>query len=196
MKKFYVIGMCIALSLMLSSCNLLGSDKKTDATEESKSADESVATDSEDSTDATDADTTSLPSTIAITAPVPDGWTAIEGSVIPVQYSNFTASFMVMKEVYFSSNNLDEVVTQAQAIFTESFDNVEYIGDVKTLTIDGYDARQFIFTCELMGLSMKYQYNYIKIGEDIYSVIFADFATTYEDMAPDFEQILTDIQFG
>ena len=205
MKKILLFFLCIALSVMVCSCgNSKPDTTKSDATDKSAAAeiteaDETEApedTTAEDTVAATVGDTTAALSDIAISATVPDGWTKVEDSTLPLQYMKSTASFMVMQEVYFSSNSLDDVVVQAQSIFSDTFDNVEYIGDVTTLTIGGNDARQFTFTCEFSGFVMEYEYNYVKVGEDIYSVIFADLGDTFPALVPEFEQILGTVQFG
>lgn len=200
-----MFSLCIGLSMMVCSCSLFNSDvKKPIATETSPTTTGTAATGTKESTDVASEETTttaavestSLPTPVAITVTVPDGWTKVDGFGLAAQYAKVTASFMVIQEVYFSSNDLDEIVLQAQSVFSASFDNVVYIGDVKTLTLDGYDARQFILTCDFSGITMKYEYNYVRIGEQIYSVIFADLASTYDDLNPDFEQIRNNIQFG
>ncbi len=197
LKKIVLLVLCIAMTLSLCSCN---SQKDTAAT--TKSAENTTAAAAAEATaeasaaQATTAANSPADSDIVISITPPDGWTPVEGTVLAAQYMKNTASFMVTHEVYFSSTDLDEIVTQAKGMFTDSFDKVEFAGDTETLTVDGNDARRFIFTCEVSGMAMKYQYIYVLVGDNVYSLLFGDLAATYDDISADSEQIIADIKFG
>lgn len=125
---------------------------------------------------------------------VPDSWEPVEGSVLSVQYMKNTASFMAKKE-NFSSNDLDTVVKEAKTIFEKTFKNVEYIGGVETIQVDGLDARKFVFTSEISGLKMKYLYVYTLAGSQIYAITFGDLTTTFDNLSSDYNTILGNIKF-
>jgi len=201
MKKIGLLCLILALSMMVCSCGLGKSVKST-------TTDDTTAASTEKVTDATTADasvattgetvpdTTLAPTAVQINATLPDGWTKVEGSSLPVQYSKVTASFMAMQETSFPTTDLDKDVDLAKGIFSSTFDNVVYIGEVKTLTIDGNDARQFVFTCDAYGITMEYEYNYVKVGDSLYSVIFADLADTFPNLTADFDAIRSSVTFG
>lgn len=196
-----LLVLCAAMTLSLCSCN-----SQKEAAAATKSAENTIAaaaetTAAQEAAEASTAQAATVAnspagSDIVISITPPDGWTPVEGTVLAAQYMKNTASFMVTHEVYFSSTDLDEIVTQAKEIFTSSFDKVEFIGDTETLTVDGNDARRFIFTCEVSGMAMKYQYIYVLVGDNVYSLLFGDLAATYDDISADSEQITADIKFG
>lgn len=201
MKKIGLLCLILALSMMVCSCGLGKSvkstttgaldSKSTEKVTDATTADASVATTGE-----TVPDTTLAPAAVQINATLPDGWTKLEGSPYPVSYSKVTATFMATQETSFPTTDLDKDVDLAKGIVSDTFDNVVYIGDVKSLTIDGNDARQFTFTCDAFGISMEYEYNYVKVGDSLYSVIFADFAYSFPNLTADFDAIRSSVTFG
>ena len=124
----------------------------------------------------------------------PSGWEPVEGSVIPVQYLKDTTSFMVKTE-NFQSTALDDVISEAKGAFEGSFEGVAYAGDAESITVDGKDARKLIFTCEVSGMQMKYEYVYLVAGGSVYAITFGGSADTFDSLLADYEQILTDICF-
>jgi len=201
-KKSAVLFLCAALTISICSCgSAAGKTETTKAAEDTtieETAEETASEETEMTAGLTTVQTAPVSTVpdITVTITPPDGWVKVENSVILAQYTKSTASFMVSNESYFSSTNLDDVVTEAKGIFSDSFTNVEYIGDTETITVDGHDARKFFFTCEFGTIPFKYEYIYIKIGDGIYSIVFGDFEETFDALAPDIEKILTDIKFS
>lgn len=124
----------------------------------------------------------------------PDGWEPVDGSVLPVQYLKSTVSFMV-KEEKFQGKTLDDVIIEAQEAFENAFEDVKYEGDATTVTIDGKDARQMLFTCTISGMKMKYEYVYLFAGGKVYAITFGGPADTFATLSADYAQILKDIRF-
>ena len=146
----------------------------------------------------TEAETTTAasPVDVTITADMPDGWEPVEGSVAVLQYMKNTSSFIAVKEMYFKSTELDEIVSEAKGVFSKSFDNVVYEGDPETLTVAGQDARQIVFTCDISDMSFKYRIVYLSAGGNVFSFLFADLAESFDGMNGDYDAILSGIQIS
>jgi hypothetical protein len=125
----------------------------------------------------------------------PSGWKPVEGSVLQVQYMKNTASFMVKSEP-FTQKNIDDVAAEAQKIFTNTFSKVNFAGKAEAITVDGKDARKIVFTCEVSGMQMKYEYVYVFVGKEVYAITFGDLAASFDSLSADYEQILKDISFN
>lgn len=210
-KKLLILFLSLVLAVSTSACakntttSVTAEDTDnttaaadTEKTEKTEKTEESVITTTTDESAAAATTTAAatVPTEVVVSITPPDGWEPVEGSVLPVQYMKGTASFMVVHELYFSSTNLDTVVEEAKGMFSGQFDNVEYIGDPTTITVDGFEARNFIWTCDMSSIAFKYNYTYVKVGESIYSIVLADFTETYDSLSADFDQILTDIKFS
>lgn len=180
-KLIVIVALMMAILIVLPGCNN-GNSSADPASEESTAAE----------TDSTD---TEVSKEVKITITPPEGWEPVEGSTVPVQYLKNTASFIVKNEDFFSSKDLDVVVEEAKAAFSDTFDNVQYLGDVETATIDGKDARILQFTCEVSGMSMKYKYAYLVADGVVYAITFGDLAATFDSLSADYDTILADIKF-
>ncbi|MDF2686594.1 MAG: hypothetical protein K0S55_1776 [Clostridia bacterium] len=124
---------------------------------------------------------------------LPEGWEPVEGSVLPVQYMKNTASFMI-KEEGFAGPTLDDVVKQAEAAFESAFENVEIEG-TGTGSVDGNDSREMVFTCDIGGMKMKFDYVYAIVDGKTYAITFADLEETYNDLESEFGEIFRSIKF-
>ena len=187
MNKFIALSLSLILLLTLSSCgkqNVSGEDPPAavQTQEEQSAADESTSADAQTQKD------------ITIEIVPPSGWEPVAGSVLPVQYLKDTSSFMVKKEP-FQSTVLDDVISEAKGAFGGSFEGVTYAGDAEDITVDGKDARKLIFSCEVSGMQMKYEYVYLVAGGSVYAITFGGPADAFDSMSADYEQILTDIRF-
>lgn len=131
---------------------------------------------------------------ITIEVTPPEGWTAVEGSVLPVQYMKNTASFMVKEEKY-TSTTLDAVVDESLKILQKAFDNFAVKGDTESITVDGKDAKKSTFTCEVSKLNMKFQYTYLFAGGKTYVITFGDMAESFDTLSTDYDSILNNIKF-
>ncbi len=155
---------------------------------------------SETPTEAADASSTAVSETeasegvVEIEITPPDGWTPVEGSVLPVQYMKGTASFMV-KEEPFSGSTLDDVASEALGMYQESFDNVKVQGEAEPFTVDDKDARKLTFTCTIGSLNMKFLYVYLFVEDRTFVITFGDQESTFDALAADYETILSDIRF-
>ncbi|NMC57228.1 MAG: hypothetical protein GYA50_08420 [Eubacteriaceae bacterium] len=127
-----------------------------------------------------------------INVTVPDGWKAVEGSVLEHQYMKNTASFMIKKEA-FSETTLDGVVAAAEGIFKQSFTNYKAVGTPQSIKVGGKDAKKIIFTCEVGKLKMKYMYVYLFVGNDTYAITFGDQQSTFDSLSADYQTILNAI---
>lgn len=178
MKKFIII--CLSLGLIISSA-----------------ACSSKSTSSENKTTPAETNTPKVNTSqekVNIKVTMPDGWTAVTGSVLPVHYMKNTCSVMV-KEEKFSSKNLDDVVLEVKGIFNKSFENTKYIGEAEKITVDGFDARKFLMTCDVSKLNMKYEYVYLSVNGHIYVIVFGDLSKTFDSQIQDYQQILEGISF-
>jgi len=123
----------------------------------------------------------------------PEGWEAVEGSVLPVHYSKNTASFMVKQEG-FRGATIDEVVQEAKSAFDSAFDNVTYINE-ENIKVDGKEAKKIVFTCEVSKMQMKFEFVYLFVGSNVYAITFGDLADTFDSLTSDYEKILEAISF-
>jgi len=180
MNRFIAFSLSVILLITLCSCG------NQNAAEEDPAA--SVQTQEEQSTDE------QAQKEINIEIAPPAGWEPVAGSVLPVQYLKNTSSFMVKKES-FQSTALDDVISEAKGAFEGSFEGVEYAGDAESIAVDGNDARKLIFTCEVSGMQMKYEYVYLTVGGALYAITFGGPADTFDSLSADYEQILADIRF-
>lgn len=193
MKKFIAIILCILMLFTLCSCaaqNISEESSEPSGQSSSVSEQSSVTASSGESSSAPAATT----GDVQITIVPPAGWEPNTGSVLPVQYMKNTASFMV-KEESFSETTIDDVVVAAKAIFESAFDKVAFIGEPETITVSGLDARKIIFTCEVAGMQMKYEYVYLFVGSSVYAITFGDLQASFDSLSADYEQILSDISF-
>lgn len=180
MKKFIIMVLSLTLVLLLSAC---GTQKPTSKTKTPSK--EAATADNTPVTKKTD---------IKIGITPPAGWNPVADSVLQVQYMKKTASFMVKKEA-FNSKSIDDVVKEAKEIFNSSFKEVKYIGETDKITVNGTDARKIVFTCNISGFQMKYEYVYLFAGGDIYVITFGDLAETFDSLSADYNQILKNITF-
>lgn len=190
MKRYLTLLLILVMTVALCAC---GQNEPSDAAGTSGSA----ASAAEDSGSEADADTGSQDKqegVVEIEITPPDGWTPVEGSVIPVQYMKGTASFMV-KEEPFAGATLDEVVSEALEIYQGSFDNVTVQGEAEPFTVDGKDARTLTFTCTISNLNMKFLYVYLFAADKTFVITFGDQESTFDSLTGDYETILSNIRF-
>jgi hypothetical protein len=133
-------------------------------------------------------------SPVSIEIAPPDGWTQMQGSVLPVHYMKGTASFMAKAEP-FSSTNLDDVVKEALGMYQKSFENLKVQGEIEAFTVDEKDARRLTFTCTVSKMNMKYLYVYLFAGDKTYVITFGDLESTFDTLSSDYETILNNIKF-
>jgi hypothetical protein len=131
---------------------------------------------------------------VEIITVTPEGWSPVEGSLIPVQYGKNTASYMI-KEEGFRGATLDEVVEEAFTAYKNAFDNVQLVGEVEPITIDGIEARKLTFTCEMSQMEMKFLFVYLFVEGKVYAITFGDLAETFDELSADYETILGQIEF-
>ena len=202
MKKIAILCLSLATALSVTACqpkNTNASESSSSAAASSETTETSKETTAASTAEETEAETTTTaaaPVDVTITADMPDGWEPVEGSVALLQYMKNTSSFIVTKELYFESTQLDEIVTESKEVFSKSFDNVVYEGDPETLTVAGQEARQIIFTCDISDLTFKYRIVYVSVGGNVFSLLFADLAESFDDMNADYDAILSGIQIS
>lgn len=187
-KVWLIVAILLCLSVF-SGCEKEKSDSDAGAPDQTAAADMGESQAAENSNEGQGAN-----DEVSISVAMPEGWTPVEGSVLPAQYMKDTASFMIKQEA-FSGPGLDEVVEQAKSSFESAFGNVQYIGDTQTVTVDGKDARKLVFTCEVSSMDMEYEYVYLFVGNDVYAITFADLAESFDSLIQDYDAILETIQF-
>ena len=196
MKKYLTLFFILLMVVSLCACGQKGSDPllETSGTPGASAREtETEALSGESGADTASQDKQEGIVTIEITPP--DGWTRVEGSVLPVQYMKGTASFMVKAEP-FSSATLDDVVNEALGIYQKSFDNLKVQGEAEPLTVDEKDARKLTFTCTVSTLDMKYLYVFLFAADKTYVITFGDQESTFDTLAADYETILSNIKFN
>lgn len=181
-----IIGLILLIGMVL----LIGCSSDDPASQNGSQQD----TVAQKSTGVKDNDSTTGKKEVKVVVSAPDGWEAVESIGFLAHYSKDGASFMVKQEPY-SGDNLDKVVQEAKEIFENSFDNVEYAGEPENITVDGREAEKLIFTCEVSGLQMHFQYVFLFIGTDVYVITLGSSADSYNVFAADFEQFLSSINF-
>jgi hypothetical protein len=187
MNKFIALSLSVILLISLCSCGKQNVSEEDPASSVQTQEEQSAAAGSSSADGQTQQE-------IKIEITPPSGWEPVEGSVIPVQYLKDTSSFMVKQEP-FQSTALDDVISEAKGAFEGSFEGVTYAGDAEGITVDGKDARKLIFTCEVSGMQMKYEYVYLVAGGSVYAITFGGPADTFDSLSADYEQILADIRF-
>ncbi len=203
MRKIAILCLCLAAAISVAACQPKNTNTTVSSSSAAASSETTEVTTSEETTAAatsemTEAETTTAasPVDVTITADMPDGWEPVEGSVAVLQYMKNTSSFIAVKEMYFKSTELDEIVSEAKGVFSKSFDNVVYEGDPETLTVAGQDARQIVFTCDISDMSFKYRIVYLSAGGNVFSFLFADLAESFDGMNGDYDAILSGIQIS
>lgn len=202
MKKRFLLSVLILICtiIFLSAC---GSNTKTggnsvpNGTESSNDSSEDTENmeyteDTESGSNFDEKGSNSVETTVSVTPP--EGWEPTDYSPHLAEYTKDTALFMVMKE-YFNTSNLDELVQQAKSAFKGSFLNIEYIGEVESITVGGKDAKKLVFNCDGGDLKIKYWYVFFYLGKDPHSAVFSDTSDIFDNLTGDFEQILESISF-
>ncbi len=186
MKQFLLVSLGIIITIMLCSCSA----------QSSKTSDQSQSNNTPISqgTPTTPQQPEVQQEGVSIMIEPPSGWEPVAGTVLPVQYLKNMVSFMV-KEEKFQGKTLDDVITEAKKAFENAFDDVEYEGEAETITVDGKDARSFIFTCKVSGMQMKYKYVYLLVGGKASVITFGGPVDAFDSLSADYEQILSDIRF-
>lgn len=192
MKRYITLCFILIMVISLCACGQKKSEAFTETPGASTSKNETEASNSQPGADTTSQN--KQEGTVAIEITPPDGWTKVEGSVLPVQYMKGTASFMVKAEP-FSSTNLDDVVKEAIGIYQNSFDNLKVQGEIEPFTVDEKDARKLTFTCPISKLNMKYLFVYLFAADKTYVITFGDQESTFDTLAADYETILNNIRF-
>lgn len=195
MKKYLSLFFILITAVSLCACGQKGSDPLSEASGTPGAS--ASKTETEASNGETGAETASQDKqegTVTIEITPPDGWTPVEGSVLPVQYMKGTASFMVKAES-FDSATLDDVVNKALGIYQKSFDNLKVQGEVEPFTVDEKDARKLTFTCTVSKMNMKYLYVYLFAADKAYVITFGNQESTFDTLAADYETILSNIKF-
>lgn len=185
MKKIMMLTLCLILMISVSACSSQKTPVDNPKAAGKEQASSAVQPESAGAVNKAEAKINIVP---------PSGWKPVEGSVLQVQYMKNTASFMVKSEP-FTQKNIDEVAAEARKIFTDTFAAVNFAGETEAITVDGKDARKIIFTCEVSGMQMKYEYVYLFVGEKVYAITFGDLAASFDSLSADYEQILKDISF-
>ncbi len=180
MKKYIVLFVILVMTITQCACE----------TDNNKNVDKT----SDKIVDKIPDKTESKSGEVSITTSMPDGWEKNEESVLAVQYSKGTASFMVTDEP-FSSKTLDEVVNDAADIFGNTFDNFTKVGEIESLTIDGKDAKKLTFTCTISSLNMKFMYVYLFAADKVYAITFGDMESSFDTLTEDYNSILSSIRF-
>lgn len=204
MRRFAVLCLVSAMTFSLAACqskniNTVSSSTSSavsSETTEKQTSTETTAPSVSSETSTEETTVSAVPADVKITADMPDGWEPVEGSVAVLQYMKQTSSFIVTKENYFKSTDPDEIVTEAKAVFSKSFDNVVYEGDPETLKVAGQDARQIVFTCDISNMPFKYRIVYLSVGGNVFSFLFADLAENFDGMTSDYDAILAGIQIS
>lgn len=199
MKKFILPVLALLLSASICACGQKGEAASPESsgttageTESSAPADQSAVVPADQSDTLPAVTEGSGEITIEITPP--DGWTPVEGSVLDVQYMKNTASFMA-KEEAFTGTTLDEIVSEAQEIYGNAFDNYTVTSGPETAEIDGREARTLTFTCKISGMSMKYLYAYVMVEGKTIVITFGDLETSFDSLSADYDTILGNIRF-
>ncbi len=180
MKKISLLITVIMMLALFASCGTKGGTTTTGASGATGTS--GAAASSNDSTTAAPAASEKLNVT------VPAGWVKNEASVLEHQYAKNTASFMVKKENY-TQKTLSGVVTEAEGIFKNSFDEYKAVG-TEDIKIAGRDAKKLTFTCKMSKLSMKYMYVFIFVNNEANVITFGDQTSTFDSLSSDFETIL------
>ena len=184
MKKIYILISVLLLTLFVVGCR-----GNTDETSKSESP-----TTKEHVTDIDQGNQDNQGKDVTVNATIPDGWENLDGAGLDMHYSKETASFMLKKE-YFKGSTLDDIANEALDIFTSTFKNVEQIDYSEKVTIGGQDGIRIMFTCEIIGMEMKYEYIYVKANNGVYAFTFADLSDNFENVVGDFELIKDSIEF-
>lgn len=195
MKRYLTLFFILIMTVSLCAC---GQIKSEPLPETSGTPDTSASkTETEALSSQTDTDTASQDKqegVVAIEITPPDGWTPVEGSILPVHYLKGTANFMVKAEP-FNSVTLDDVVNEALGIYQKSFDNFKVQGEVEPFTVNEKDARKLTVTCTVSNINMKYLYVYLFASDKTYVITFGDQESTFDTLAADYETILSNIKF-
>ena len=191
MKRYFVLFFVVIMTFSLYACG----QKLPDTSGASGTSSPNTEAGNPSSTTNTDTGSQDKQAgDVVVEITPPDGWTPVEGSVLPVHYMKGTASFMVKAEP-FSKATLDDVVTEALGMYQKSFDNLNVQGEVEPYTVDEKDARKLTFTCTISKMNMKYVYVYLFAADKTYVITFGDLASSFDSLNDDYETILSSIRF-
>lgn len=202
MRRVVIVCFAVFIAVILSGCNGVKQSMTSEKQASSQKQESSLASDSketettlnQDPNNKSESEKQEQKQEVNIVIEPPQGWVAVEGSVLPVQYMKTTASFMV-KEEPFQGTTLTDVVSEAKEIYNKTFNEVVYKGDPEDITVDGKEAVKIIFTCKVSNLNMKYEYVYLFAGSGVYVITFGDLADNFDSLGNDYEQILKNIHF-
>jgi hypothetical protein len=102
----------------------------------------------------------------------------------------------MIKYENYQGKTLDAVVSEAETIFDDTFDDFTTVGDREYIQVGGKDAVKITFTCNVGNYSMKYTYVYLFLNNSVCVITLGDLAATFDSMSSDYDYILDHITFS
>lgn len=171
MKKA-VILICIGLMMLLSACSLMtGTNDKTEATKDVSSSD----------------------GVLQLTVPESYKETDALNDVANLQVMNaakeqYTITIFESKEDFSDSLTLDDFRDAVTSNMDIAVESSEY-SDTETLTINGYDAQQFMLSGEVSKIKIKYLVTLIETDSGFCQILSWSLQSRFDNAAETFKKI-------
>jgi uncharacterized lipoprotein YehR (DUF1307 family) len=177
-RKILSAVLCLVMVVSLCAC---GKDAEPDQT---------------DKTSLTAATTSrAADSNTKISLELPEGWKAVEGSVLEHQYMKNTASLMIKNEAY-TSDTLSGVADEAETILSGYFNEFQTLGERENIKVGGKDALKMSFSCKVSSFNMGYTYIFLFLDGEVCVISFGDLSGTFDEMTADIAYILEHMTFS
>ncbi len=124
----------------------------------------------------------------------PAGWDRAEDSFFLAKFTKGTATFLVSEESFFSESDLGDVVSEAKQMLTGVFDEVVFVGEADTRSIDGHEGRHFLMTCLVNGVPVTSSYTYLALNGTIYSFILSETSDLWPELVPEEDVLFANIE--
>lgn len=121
---------------------------------------------------------------------MPAGWTRNAGSAAKEQYMKNGVSFILTVDTApASAQTPDAFVAYVKKQLAGTFKNTKF-ETVKTVTVNGREGRELVYTGEMSGMKMKYDVIYLPKGNQFYTLTFGGLADMFDAVKADIGAIV------
>ncbi|HXX64417.1 MAG TPA: hypothetical protein VEO56_11540 [Bacteroidota bacterium] len=129
------------------------------------------------------------------TIKAPDGWKKRTTSSAPEHYMKNGVSLMLtIDSAPPEAKTPDGYVEYAKKQLAQTFKNIQF-EPVKKLAINGHDARELRYSCELSSIKMKYDVVYIPKESKVYTITAGGMAETFDSMKAEYQAFFNSFNF-
>ena len=129
------------------------------------------------------------------TIKAPDGWKKRTTSSAPEHYMKNGVSLMLtIDSAPAEAKTPDGYIEYVKKQLAQTFKNIQF-EPVKKLTINGNDARELRYSCEVSSMKMKYDVVYIPRQTKVYTITAGGMAETFDSMKADYQAFFNSFNF-